>query len=80
MTTAFAPTLSRGYNAPVKENKTDRVNAMLKPSVKRMLAECADALRLSEADALAVAIVTLRESKKIREALAKQDAAKKGSE
>ena len=71
MTATFDATTGTGYNAPVRETKTERVNATLKPSVKKKLGEIAAVLKLSEADALAEAIVYLRSRKDVREALAK---------
>jgi hypothetical protein len=69
MTATFDAHSQVGYNASVKETKTERVNATLKPSVKTKLGEIATVLRLSEADALAEAITYLRQRKDIREAL-----------
>ena len=69
MTATFDAPSGVGYNAPVRETKTERVNATLKPSVKVNLGEIAAALRLSEADALAEAITYLRQRKDVREAL-----------
>jgi hypothetical protein len=71
MNVIFAAGGSVGYNPGMRETKTARVNAMLKPSVKKHLEEVAAALRLSEADALAEAIKRTRQAKDVRDALAK---------
>jgi hypothetical protein len=68
--TGFAVIPTPGHNPGMRETKTERVNATVKPSIKKQLVECAAALRLSEADALAEAIKLLRQSKSVREALA----------
>ena len=74
MTATFDATSDTGYNAPVRETKTERVNAMLKPSVKKKLQDITAVLRLSEADALAEAIAYLHQRKDIKEGLKVQPA------
>lgn len=66
MTASFAVEPGVGYNAGMRETKTARLNATLKPSVKQMLLECAAVLRLSEADTVAEAIERLHRSREIQ--------------
>jgi hypothetical protein len=71
MDIGFAATVTAGYNRRMRETKSVRVSATMKPSVKKQLAELATAWSLSEADALAEAIKRARQAKDVREALAK---------
>lgn len=71
MNASFAVVSGVGYNSGMKELKTVRISATVKPSVKKQLEEVAAALRLSEADALAEAIRRTRQAKDVRDALAK---------
>lgn len=72
MTATFATGEEQGYNGGVRPSKTARINAYLLPSVKAKLQECAVALEMSEADAVAEAIKRLHKSKDVQEALAKK--------
>ena len=74
MTVIVDPVTTPRYNAAMRETKTARVNAMLKPSVKEQLIDCAEALRLSEADTVAVAIERLWRSPGVQAAMKKRAA------
>lgn len=69
MTVSFDAVHGVGYNHAMRETKTIRVHATLKPSVKRRLMECAAALRLSEADTLAEAIERLHRARDVQSAI-----------
>ena len=72
MNASFAVASGVGYNPGMRELKTVRISATVKPSAKKQLEEVAAALRLSEADALAEAIRRTRQAKDVRDALAAQ--------